>query len=205
LESDATSPNKDLPNLAKGQEYLLAIENVEARQWWSEYIGARFATYQAVVDAIATWMKKVSEGMTDAEASIVAATVCHGIDRDGDGELTYAEFGRFADEFGNDFSVEKLREFEVDRADEADDEVDQEKRLKDYAEYLGIHPETETALMYIAKKCMTAPLPNGWKEFNDDNDNAYFFNESKNETSWDHPLDSHFKQLVCQVRADLDK
>lgn len=81
--------------------------------------------------------------------------------------------------------------------------------------------------MYIAKKCMTAPLPNGWKEFNDDNDNAYFFNEvwpcisyalghasihiylsrcqSKNETSWDHPLDSHFKQLVCQVRADLDK
>ena len=27
------------------------------------------------------------------------------------------------DEFGNDFSVEKLREFEVDRADEADDEA----------------------------------------------------------------------------------
>ena len=51
--------------------------------------------------------------------------------------LRYAEFGRFADEFGNDFSVEKLREFEVDRADEADDEVDQEKRLKEYAEYLG--------------------------------------------------------------------
>ena len=55
---------------------------------WGEYIGARFATYQAVVDAIATWMKKMSAGMTDAEASIVAATVCHGIDRDGDGELT---------------------------------------------------------------------------------------------------------------------
>ena len=51
--------------------------------------------------------------------------------------VRYAEFGRFADEFGQEFSVAKLREFEVDRADEADDEAEQEKRLKEYAEYLG--------------------------------------------------------------------
>ena len=55
---------------------------------WGGYVGERFAPYQAVVDAIAKWMKELDPEMTDAEASIVAATVCHGIDRDGDGELT---------------------------------------------------------------------------------------------------------------------
>ena len=43
---------------------------------------------------------------------------------------------------------------------------------------------------------MNAPLPKGWKEFTDDQGQSYFHHETKNETSWDHPLDSH-------VRLDL--
>lgn len=82
-------------------------------------IGERFATYDAVVKAVAKWMQEKEPSMSDSEASIIAACVCHGIDRDGDGELTYAEFGRFADEtLAGEFSVAKLREFEVEREDE---------------------------------------------------------------------------------------
>ena len=36
-------------------------------------------------------------------------TVCFGIDRDGDGEITYAEFGKFSEELGNQYTVAKLR------------------------------------------------------------------------------------------------
>lgn len=178
-------------------EYLDTITNSEARAWWRTYIGAREATYNKVQDAATAWMLKVDSTMTQAEASIVAATVCFGIDRDGDGEITYAEFGTFAADLGDEYTVAKLREFEVGRKEE---HMDDETKLHEYAEYLGIDAVVEENILWIAKKCMNAPLPKGWKEFTDDQGQSYFHHETKNETSWDHPLDSHFKQLVKDTR-----
>eukprot|EP01043_Picozoa_sp_COSAG02_P055382 COSAG02_NODE_6410_length_3589_cov_1.497994_3_plen_168_part_00 len=162
--------------------------NGEARAWWKAYIGQRAATYNAVQDATTAWMLKVDSTMTQAEASIVAATVCFGIDRDGDGEITFAEFGKFSEELGDEYTVEKLRGYEVPRKEGVDEE-----KLAEYAEYLGINPETEENILWIAKRCMNAPLPKGWKEFTDDQGQSYFHNEAKQETAWDHPLDSHVR------------
>ena len=92
-----------------------------------------------------------------------------------------------------------LREYEGPRLQE---DVDEEK-LQEYAEYLGIDPETEEDILWIARRCMNAPLPKGWKEFTDDQGQSYFHHEAKQETSWDHPLDSHFKQLVKDTRERM--
>eukprot|EP01047_Picozoa_sp_COSAG01_P009582 COSAG01_NODE_395_length_17610_cov_20.238764_13_plen_68_part_00 len=54
--------------------------------------------------------------------------------------------------------------------------------MQEYAKYLGIDPETEESLLWVAKKCMNAPLPNGWQEFTDDQERAYFYNQAKEET-----------------------
>ena len=56
------------------EEWLETITNDEARAWWKAYIGQRAATYNAVQDATTAWMLKVDTAMTQAEASIVAAT-----------------------------------------------------------------------------------------------------------------------------------
>jgi predicted nuclease with TOPRIM domain len=190
------APAKDPPPPAPVQagsaddEYLDTIPNEQARAWWRTYIGSRAATYNAVQDATTAWMLKVDSTMTQAEASIVAATVCFGIDRDGDGEITYAEFGKFSEDLGNEYSVAKLRQYEVARKE---DTVDEQK-LHEYAEYLGIDANTEDHILWIAKRCMNAPLPKGWKEFTDDQGQSYFHNDSKQETSWDHPLDGHVRK-----------
>ena len=181
------------------ERWLTTITNEAARAWWKDYVGARTATYNPVQDATTQWMIKTEPDMTEAEASIIAATVCCGIDRDGDGEITFSEFAKFSEAHGQEYTVAKLREFEVERKEEDHDE----EKMQEYAQYLGIDPKTEENILWIAKKCMHAPLPKGWKEFTDDGGNSYFHHDAKDETSWDHPLDSHFKQLVADTRKRM--
>lgn len=193
----ATASSSDsADDASKERDYLEAIANEEARTWWREYIGQSTASYDAVQEATTAWMLKVDSTMPHAQASIVAATVCFGIDRDGDGQITYAEFAKFSQDLGSEYTVSKLREYEVSRTD-SQSEVDEEK-LHEYAEYLGINVATETQLLWIAERCMRAPLPRGWEEFTDDDSGkTYFHNQAKSETSWEHPLDSHVRAIIC--------
>lgn len=198
-QAPAPAPASIVPQTAPGAsqegDYLDTIVNAEAREWWREYIGQRAATYDAVQEATTSWMLKVDSTMLHAQASIVAATVCFGIDRDGDGQITYAEFAKFSQDLGGEYTVPKLREYEVSRKD-SQSEVDEEK-LREYAEYLGINAATETHLLWIAERCMSAPLPRGWEEFlDDDSGKTYFHNQAKSETAWEHPLDSHVRAVI---------
>lgn len=195
--SDKASAMVDTPRAvvasSTDQQFLDVIGNEEARLWWRTYIGEHTASYQAVQDATIAWMLKADSTITQAEASIVAATVCFGIDRDRDGEITCAEFGAFSQDLGKEYSVSKLRQYEVPRKDQLA-EVNEEK-IREYASYLGISPTKESQLLWIARRCMEAPLPRGWEEFRDDKGQSYFYNEAKSKTSWDHPLDSHVRAL----------
>jgi hypothetical protein len=65
---------------------------------------------------------------------------------------------------------------------------------------LGINPATETHLMWIAEHCRTAPLPRGWIELVAEEGDSYFHNADRGETTWHHPLDPYFKQLVAANR-----
>eukprot|EP01043_Picozoa_sp_COSAG02_P052295 COSAG02_NODE_5611_length_4190_cov_2.529455_2_plen_618_part_00 len=73
--------------------------------------------------------------------------------------------------------------------------------VKALAVYLGIDPCSEPHLLWIARQCFDAQLPPGWSEhFEEASGNAYYYNEQTKTTTWDHPLDSHFKALVQEER-----
>lgn len=68
---------------------------------------------------------------------------------------------------------------------------------------LGINPATEPHLMWIAEQCRTVPLPRGWVELVTDEGDSYFHHAERKETTWHHPLDPYFKQLVATRRSKL--
>lgn len=71
-----------------------------------------------------------------------------------------------------------------------------------YAEYMGIDPQTESALMWIAESLRTAPLPAGWQQQRDPAGNFYFQDETTGESSLKHPLDVQFKALLAEHRLE---
>ena len=182
---------------------LDAISNVAARRWWMSYLGKHQSVpLQTAIDAFVLYMKR--EGLPEAEAQIFGALAvygmhgCHtdnpslthryGIHAD-DRDITVHDFGAFTKDMDG-FSVASVRSKEVIREDEDAGSVEE------FALYLGIDPEREPQLMWIAEQCRVAPLPSGWAEYMTVDGDSYFHNASRQETVWHHPLDIVFKQLV---------
>ncbi len=79
------------------------------------------------------------------------------------------------------------------------------KKMLSMCEYLGIE-EREKLLFWIAEMALLAKLPAHWKEYKDDEGHAYFHNHTTGTTSWTHPRDTYFLDLVKRERqkaADL--
>ena len=68
------------------------------------------------------------------------------------------------------------------------------------AEYLGICVLGEQHLLWIAADALKAPLPVSWSSQKDSRGRTYFYNHLTNESTWDHPLDPHFRQLIASYR-----
>eukprot|EP00992_Anisonema_acinus_P008911 TRINITY_DN5096_c0_g1_i1.p1 TRINITY_DN5096_c0_g1~~TRINITY_DN5096_c0_g1_i1.p1 ORF type:complete len:425 (+),score=53.24 TRINITY_DN5096_c0_g1_i1:61-1335(+) len=71
-----------------------------------------------------------------------------------------------------------------------------EKEVIDYAKWLGLDPDTEPELLWLAREALTAPLPPYWRPCNTQDGEVYYFNFSTGESLWDHPMDSLFKKSV---------
>ena len=84
---------------------------------------------------------------------------------------------------------------------DAEKQAEEDAKVAQYADYLGIDVAAEKNLLWIAHRCMLAPLPQGWQEFTAEDGSSFYHNTDTDETSWDHPLDGHFKQLVADTRA----
>ena len=69
----------------------------------------------------------------------------------------------------------------------------------EYARYLGIEPEEDAEMMWIAKEALTAEVPDGWTECNEDGQ-TFYFHEAEDRSSWEHPMDAHYKELVKETR-----
>eukprot|EP00667_Euglena_gracilis_P031493 EG_transcript_45794 len=67
--------------------------------------------------------------------------------------------------------------------------------LCEYAQWLGMDPEQDADLLWIAREGLKAPLPEHWRPCRTATGEVYFFNFATGESMWDHPLDAHFKQL----------
>jgi len=82
----------------------------------------------------------------------------------------------------------------------ADREVTEEEVIE-YAEFLGIDPEKEQHLLWIARKGVSAPLPPPWKACTQGGEEVFYFNFESGESIWDHPCDEEFRELVETERS----
>ncbi|RVE64376.1 hypothetical protein OJAV_G00125140 [Oryzias javanicus] len=78
--------------------------------------------------------------------------------------------------------------------------IPSDKEIHEYAREIGIDPDKEPQLLWLAKEGIKAPLPPEWKPCQDVTGDIYYFNFSTGQSTWDHPCDEHYRQLVIQER-----
>ncbi|XP_040390097.1 centrosomal protein of 164 kDa isoform X5 [Cygnus olor] len=81
--------------------------------------------------------------------------------------------------------------------------IPSEQEIQDFARDIGIDPEKEPELMWLAKEGIVAPLPPEWKPCQDITGDIYYFNFANGQSTWDHPCDDHYRELVAQERKKL--
>jgi centrosomal protein CEP164 len=58
----------------------------------------------------------------------------------------------------------------------------------------------DAELLWVAEQAIDADLPEEWEALEDDDGNEYYYNATTGTTSWDHPLEEHYRSLALQVR-----
>ena len=66
----------------------------------------------------------------------------------------------------------------------------------DFAVYLGIDPEREEDLLWIAHECLSAELPAPWSEHTSSRGDVYFYNAETDESVVEHPLEAQYRAMV---------
>ncbi|KAM9317885.1 uncharacterized protein cep164 isoform 2-T3 [Pholidichthys leucotaenia] len=78
--------------------------------------------------------------------------------------------------------------------------IHSEQEIQEYAREIGIDPDNELELMWLAREGIVAPLPPEWKPCQDVTGEIYYFNFSTGQSMWNHPCDEHYRHLVVQER-----
>ncbi|CAK6974943.1 centrosomal protein of 164 kDa-like isoform X2 [Scomber scombrus] len=78
--------------------------------------------------------------------------------------------------------------------------IPSEQEIQEYAREIGIDPDSEPELLWLAREGIVAPLPPEWKPCQDVTGDIYYFNFSSGQSTWDHPCDEHYRRLVAQER-----
>uniref|UniRef100_A0A8C0W1M8 Centrosomal protein of 164 kDa n=1 Tax=Castor canadensis TaxID=51338 RepID=A0A8C0W1M8_CASCN len=81
--------------------------------------------------------------------------------------------------------------------------IPSEQEIVDFARGIGIDPIKEPELMWLAREGIVAPLPMEWKPCQDITGDIYYFNFANGQSTWDHPCDEHYRNLVIQEREKL--
>eukprot|EP00434_Breviolum_minutum_P028838 symbB.v1.2.025507.t1/scaffold2452.1/size150514/8 len=80
------------------------------------------------------------------------------------------------------------------------DSENSEGDFKEYAKSLGIDDE-DGDLLWVAKEAFQAPLPSGWSEHLDPEGRVYFFSQVTQQSSWSHPMDDVFRELIELIKS----
>lgn len=75
----------------------------------------------------------------------------------------------------------------------------EEADLREYGQSLGVDLQRHEDLSTLVREAFHAPLPRGWTEHNDDEGRVYFFQETHNQSTWEHPMDAVYRELVGLV------
>uniref|UniRef100_A0A7N5KA37 Centrosomal protein of 164 kDa n=1 Tax=Ailuropoda melanoleuca TaxID=9646 RepID=A0A7N5KA37_AILME len=81
--------------------------------------------------------------------------------------------------------------------------IPSEQEILEFAREIGIDPIKEPELMWLAREGIVAPLPVEWKPCQDTTGDIYYFNFANGQSTWDHPCDEHYRNLVIQERGKL--
>ncbi|CAD7969483.1 unnamed protein product [Amoebophrya sp. A120] len=77
-----------------------------------------------------------------------------------------------------------------------------------FVQYLGCDEETlqqdddftQGTLLRIMQEAYIAPLPPNWAEFSDPEGRIYFYNYATEQSSWAHPTDRTYRELIQMVK-----
>ena len=72
--------------------------------------------------------------------------------------------------------------------------------IVEYARWIGMDPLRDSHLLWICEEALEAPLPAGWSEHFDEDDEAYYHCAHSGETTREHPLDAHYRQLYMSLK-----
>ncbi|XP_075298485.1 centrosomal protein of 164 kDa isoform X3 [Opisthocomus hoazin] len=81
--------------------------------------------------------------------------------------------------------------------------VPNEREIQGFAREIGIDPEKEPELLWLAREGIMAPLPPEWKPCQDITGDVYYFNFANGQSMWGHPCDDHYRKRVVQEREKL--
>lgn len=78
-----------------------------------------------------------------------------------------------------------------------------EADLREYAKSMGadLSKAEESDLRWVVREAFAAPLPASWTEHLDEEGRVYFFNQVTMESSWTHPMDVAYKEVIEMVKA----
>ncbi|XP_048368655.1 centrosomal protein of 164 kDa isoform X2 [Sphaerodactylus townsendi] len=81
--------------------------------------------------------------------------------------------------------------------------IPSQQEIAEFARVIGIDPDREPELVWLAREGIVAPLPAEWKPCQDITGDIYYFNFANGQSTWDHPCDEHYRQLVILEREKL--
>jgi len=70
--------------------------------------------------------------------------------------------------------------------------------LSEYGRSLGANLE-DPSHAWAVREAFHAALPASWAEFADDEGRVYFYNYTTNESTWNHPMDEVYRELIAFV------
>jgi len=126
-------------------------------------------------------MVKASESSSEGGDSLQADDPFSGTDLDG----SFGEDGRSDQE----------------ELEEEHGEAEEGAELHAYARSLGLDPDLDADLLWVAQEAFAAPLPAGWTDHVDAEGRVYFCNTVTQQSSWLHPTDIVFRELLDLIKA----
>lgn len=76
-----------------------------------------------------------------------------------------------------------------------------DKDLQEYALSLGVRDVQDVDLAWVVREAFEAPLPTDWTEHVDAEGRVYFFNQISEESTWSHPMDSVYRELIELIQS----
>ncbi|RHZ12637.1 hypothetical protein DYB37_005006 [Aphanomyces astaci] len=71
--------------------------------------------------------------------------------------------------------------------------------VMEHSKYLGMDPERDQDLLWIARKSLVADIPPGWHQVMTQEGVSYYYNDESGDSRWEHPSDQDYKAMYREA------